>query len=345
MLNTSLFRWSYDTWTALAERHRWLQWAARWGVSAASLTLGILTLIVFRRGADYFPWILGYLILLWVGAVVFAHIRQALELRNRRFVRVALDFTIQNLHQDLLLFLLPIYYASTTLSSPNVLFLLLLAAAALLTTIDPWYQATILRYPWAGHVLFVFGLFASLNIGLPLIRLRSAWALVLSAILSLLALTPAIRRRFGLSWRHATRGAALGACLGVAILWSIRDWIPPGPLHLSAATFARSVERFEPVEPIRRVSAADLQAWGGLVCYTAVSAPAGLREPLYHLWRKDGTQVARVALSPILGGRPGGYRTYSKRSDLGADLAGRWTVDVLTVQGQLIGRVRLVVTS
>ncbi len=77
MLDTSLFRWSYDTWTALAERHRWLQWAARWGVSAASLTLGILTLIVFRRGADYFPWILGYLILLWVGGVVFAHIRQA----------------------------------------------------------------------------------------------------------------------------------------------------------------------------------------------------------------------------------------------------------------------------
>jgi hypothetical protein len=258
---------------------------------------------------------------------------------------VALDFTIQNLHQDLLLFLLPIYYAGTTLSSPNVLFLLVLVTAALLTTIDPWYQATILRYPWAGHALFAFGLFASLNIGLPLIRLRSAWALVLSAILSLLAMTPAIRRGFALSWRNATLGAALAAFLGATLLWSVRDWIPPGPLHLSAATFARSVERFEPVEPIRKVSTADLQAWGGLVCYTAVSAPAGLREPIYHLWRKDGIQVARVALSPILGGRPGGYRTYSKRSDLGTDLAGRWTVDVLTAQGQLIGRVRLVVTS
>lgn len=345
MPDTSLFRWSYDTWTALAARHRWLQWAASWGVSAASLTLGILTLIVFRRGADYFPWILGYLILLWVGGVVFTHIRQALDLHNRRLVRVALDFTIQNLHQDLLLFLLPIYYASTTLSSPNVLFLLLLVTAALLTTIDPWYRATILRYPWTGHALFAFGLFASLNVGLPLIRLRSAWALVLSAVLSLLALTPAIRRGFALSWRNATLGAALAACLGATLLWSVRDWIPPGPLRLSAATFARSVENLEPVEPIEKVSAADLQAWGGLVCYTAVSAPAGLREPIYHLWRKDGIQVARVALATIKGGRPGGYRIYSKRSDLGADLMGRWTVDVLTAQGQLIGRVRLVVTS
>ena len=345
MLDTSRFRWSYDTWTALAERHRWLQWAAEWGISAASLTLGIFTLIVFQRGADYFPWILGYLILLWVGGVVFARVRKALEVRNRHLIRVAFDFTIQNLHQDLLLFLLPIYYASTTLSSPNVLFLLLMVTAALLTTIDPLYRATILRYPWTGHALFAFGLFASLNVGLPLIRLRSAWALVLSAVLSLLALTPAIRRGFELSWRNATLGAALGASLGAAILWSVRDWIPPGPLRLSAATFARSVENLEPVEPIEKVSAADLQAWGELVCYTAVSAPAGLREPIYHLWRRDGIQVARVALATIKGGRPGGYRIYSKRSDLGADLVGRWTVDVLTAQGQLIGRVRLVVTS
>jgi hypothetical protein len=345
MPDTSLFRWSYDTWTALAERHRWLQWVAKWGISAASLLLGILTLIVFRRGVEYFPWILGYLILLWVGAVVFTHIRKALELRNRRLVRLALDFTIQNLHQDLLLFLLPIYYAGTTLSSANVVFLLLLAIAALLTTIDPWYQATVLRYPVAGHVLFVFGLFASLNVGLPLIRLRSAWALVLSAALSLLALAPAVRRRFALSWSSAILRAALMACLGATLLWFVRGWIPPGALHLSSATFARSVERLEPVEPIRRASAAELQAWGGLVCYTAVSAPAGLREPIYHLWRKDGVQVGLVALSPIKGGRPGGYRTYSKRSEFGLDLVGHWTVDVLTVQGQLIGRVRLVVTS
>jgi hypothetical protein len=218
-------------------------------------------------------------------------------------------------------------------------------AAALLTAIDPWYQATILRYRWASHALFAFGVFASLNVGFPLVRIWSAWALVLSAVLSQLALIPAIRRGFTQSWRNAALLAALGGALTATVAWSLRGWIPPGPLNLSTATFARSVERLEPVEPIRKVSAADLQAWGGLVCYTAVSAPAGLREPIYHLWRKDGIQVARVALSPILGGRPGGYRTYSMRSDLGADLVGRWTVDVLTAQGQLIGRVRLVVTS
>ena len=344
VIHKSLFGRSYDAWMALAERHQWLRWAAKWGLSLVSLLSGIVTLIIFRRGTDHFPWILGNLLLLWVGGVVFAHLRQALEVRNRRLIGVAMDFTLQSLHHELLLFLMPIYYASTTLSSRNVCFLLLHLAVTLLTAIDPWYRATILRYPWAAHALFAFGLFASLNVGLPLVQVRSAWALIFSPVLSLLALTPAIRRGFAQSWRNAALAAALGGSLAASIIWSVRDWIPPAPLYLSAATFARSVERLEAMEPIRRVSQADLQAWGSLACFTAVSAPAGLREQIYHVWRKDGIPFARIALSPIKGGRPGGYRTYSQRSDLGSDSGGRWTVDVLTAQGQLIGGVRLVVT-
>lgn len=337
-------RWSHDTWTALADRHPWLRWTARWGLSLASLLSGIATLIIFRRGTDHFPWILGNLLLLWVGGVVFAHVWQALEARNRRIIRLGAEFIMQSLHHELLLFLLPIYYASTTLSSRNSGFFLLHLGATILTGVDPWYRATILRYPWTAHALFAFGLFASLNVGLPLIRVWSGWALILSAFLSLLALTPVIRRRFALSWRKAALAAALGGSLAAAITWSFRGWIPPGPLYLSAATFARSVERLAPVEPIREVSAAELRGWDGLVCFTAITAPAGLREPIYHVWRKDGTLVARIRLSPISGGRPGGFRTYSQRSDLGANPAGHWTVDVLATQGQLIGRVRLVVT-
>jgi len=330
---------------ALAERYRWVRWATKWGLSLLSLLSGIATLVIFRRGTEHFPWILGNVLLLWVGGVVFAHLRQALEARNRPIIRVAVDFTLQSLHHELLLFLLPIYYASTTLGSRNLWFFVLHLTATLFTGIDPWYRAMVLRQsPWVGHLLFAFGLFASLNVGLPLIRVRSAWALLLSAILSVLALIPVIRRGFAFSWRNAVLVATLVGLLAASIIWSVRYWVPPAPLYLSGATFARSVEGLQPVEPVRKVSAADLQTWGGLACFTAISAPAGLREQIYHVWWKDGTLVTRIALSPISGGRPGGYRTYSKRSDLGADPVGRWTVDVLTGQGQLIGRVRLVVT-
>jgi hypothetical protein len=344
VIDAPLVRRAQEKWASLKGQHRWLGWTARWGLSLASLLAGIATLIVFQRGPDYFPWVLGYLLLLWVGGVLFAHFRQVLEARQHRIARVALDYTLQGLHQDLLLFLLPIYYASTTLSSRNILFLLLITAGTLLTSIDPWYQSTVLRYPWMAPALFAFGLFASLNVGLPLVKVRSGVALASSAFLTLLALIPFIRRRFSLSRRQAALGCALGGLFGAAAVWSIRDWIPPAGLYLSAATFARSVDQMTPIDPISSAPAATLRAWDGLVCFTAVSAPVGLSEPIYHFWRKDGAPIARIALSPIKGGRPGGYRTYSRRSDLGSDPVGKWTVDVLTAQGQLIGRVSLRVT-
>jgi hypothetical protein len=248
------------------------------------------------------------------------------------------------LFHGLLLFLLPIYYASTTPTSGNVLFLILLAGAALLTTVDPWYRALLRRFRWVEFVLFGLALFASLNVAFPLMAVQSSYALVLSGILSMLALVPAFRRSSDTSWRAALFRAAMCAAILPLLLWPLRRWIPPVPLHLTGATFARSIRQLEPEQAVSRISVTDLRSWGGVACFTAVAAPAGLRERIYHAWRKDGAVVANILLSPIRGGRPGGFRTYSWKADLGADPEGSWTVDVLTSHGQLIGRVRLVVT-
>lgn len=333
-----------DTWARLTARHPWLRWVEQWGISAGSLTLGLLTLFIFRRGLEYFPWFVGYLILLWLAGVVFAEARQALAARGRRVVWMAVDYAVQSLFHGLLLFLLPIYYASTTLTSRNVWFLLALASAALLTTIDPWYRAIRARFRWVEIVLFGFGLFASLNVAFPLLRVRSTWALLLSGIVSMLALAPVFRRGPVPSWRNALLRAGIWGAVVALILWPLRGWIPPVPLHLTRATFTRSVVRLEPAEPASTVTADELRAWGGIAAFTAVAAPAGLREPIYHVWRRNGAEVARIALSPIRGGRPGGFRTYSRKADLGQDPTGVWSVDVVTAHGQLIGRARLVVT-
>jgi hypothetical protein len=47
-----------------------------------------------------------------------------------------------------------------------------------------------------------------------------------------------------------------------------------------------------------------------------------------------------VALAPVLGGRREGYRTYSRKTSFPDDAEGRWSVDVVTASGQLIGRLR-----
>jgi hypothetical protein len=69
-----------------------------------------------------------------------------------------------------------------------------------------------------------------------------------------------------------------------------------------------------------------------------------LRQAIEHVWRRDGAVIGRVPLSPVLGGRAEGFRTWSRRSELAPPVAGRYTVDVLTASGQLIGRLRFTVT-
>jgi hypothetical protein len=328
----------------LKTRHPWLHWVGQWGIPIGSLVLGVLTLFFFRKGIEYFPWFVGYLLLLWLAGVAFAGVRQSLAARGRRMATMVVDYTVQTLFHGLLLFLLPIYYASTTVASGNVWFALLLAIGAVVTAIDPWYRALSARFRGLEVFLFGFGLFASLNIAFPLVGVRSTWAPFLSGLFSMLALAPIFRRGAGPSWPGALlRAAAWGASIAL-LLWPFRGWIPPAPLHLAAATFAHSILQLEPSEPVSRLPVEELRAWGEMVAFTAVVAPAGLEEPIRHLWRKDGRVVQDVLLSPVRGGRRAGFRTYSRKTGLGQGTAGSWTVDVLTIHDQLIGRIQLVVT-
>ena len=118
-----------------------------------------------------------------------------------------------------------------------------------------------------------------------------------------------------------------------------RSFIPPAPLALASSALARGIEGWDPVDPIAGgVSVAELRTWGSLVAYTAIYAPAGLRQPIEHVWRLDGRAVTVVRLSAIRGGRRGGFRTYSRKTGFPSDPIGRWSVDVMTSSGQLIGR-------
>jgi hypothetical protein len=92
---------------------------------------------------------------------------------------------------------------------------------------------------------------------------------------------------------------------------------------------------------VARVTMDDLHAWGGLTAFTPVVAPAALLQAIEHRWRHEGRVVSTVKLAtPVHGGRPGGFRTFSRKTDFPPDPRGHWTVDVMTASGQLIGRLR-----
>jgi Protein of unknown function (DUF2914) len=77
-----------------------------------------------------------------------------------------------------------------------------------------------------------------------------------------------------------------------------------------------------------------------LTVYTAVFSPTALATKIVHEWqyydRAQGEWITRdvIPLS-VVGGRAGGYRTFSREH---AITAGLWRVDVETLSGQAIGR-------
>jgi hypothetical protein len=138
--------------------------------------------------------------------------------------------------------------------------------------------------------------------------------------------------------------AGLLGLAAVVLVNAVRIAIPPAPLTVARSVLAWSVEEHEPVQPIgRQITVGDLRRFGGIVAYTAVYAPPSLRQAIVHVWRRDGRVEDVVRLSPIRGGRREGFRTFSRKSGFPADPVGRWTVDVMTPSGQLIGRMRFTV--
>jgi hypothetical protein len=318
-------------------------WIAEWGVSFASLTGGVLTLFVFRRGLPNVAYIVGYLLLLWLVFAVLVELRQPLAesgRRSGRLVITAADYTIQTLYHGLLLFVLPAYWASTTLTSRNVVFLGLLVLLTLLATFDPWYRAIVQPRPWLGYAFFVVSIFAALNVALPLVGLPPFWALMASAFAASLAITPVVRRAGDRTWVGALRVTVALGVVAVALAAVGRAWIPPAPLFMARAAILWDVLDLDNVEALpTTLSAAEVKE-RGLVAYTAIYAPAGLRQSVSHVWRHRGRVIEVVSLAPVLGGRREGYRTYSRKTSFPEDSEGRWSVDVVTASGQLIGRLR-----
>ena len=180
-------------WRGLLGRWPGLRWLETWGISFASLVLGLLTLFVFRRGLPHVGWVAGYLLLLWLLFAAFSELEATLREQGRHRVAGAGAYAIQSLYHGVLLFVLPAYYAATTLGSRNVFFLVAVAGGALLTAVDPWYRRLVGPRPWLGHVLLAFSIFAALNVALPLVGLRPILALEMSAVLAVVALLPAFR--------------------------------------------------------------------------------------------------------------------------------------------------------
>jgi len=328
--------------SVVATRPGVLGFVRRWGISIASFVGGLLTLFVFRRGLPHVAVIVGYLLLLWLLVAILVQARDALaisERRTHRFVLTATEYAVQTLYHGVLLFLLPAYWAATTLASINVWFFVTLAVLALIATFDPWYQAIVQPRPWAGYVFFLVSLFGALNLALPLIGVPPVAALAFAAWVAVVSLTPVVCRARQWRWSRGFAVTAVIGMLAASAALAGRAAIPPAPLFVADWRLDWNFPSADSPAP-RSPIPADALLQNGLIAYTAIYAPAGLKQPVDHIWRLEGQIINVIRLTPVEGGRREGYRTYSRKTSFPADPRGRWTVDVTTATGQLIGRLR-----
>lgn len=320
----------------------------RWGGSIASSVGGLLTLLVFRHGVAHVRWIVGYLLLAWIISAMVVQIHRAIvaaERRVHRLVIAAADYAIQSLHHGVLLFLLPPYWASVTLTSVNAPFFVLLVGFVVVATVDPWYRALVQPRPWLTALFFFVSTLGALNLALPLVGVPPHTALALAAYVATVALTPLLVHARGWSWLQAVGGTAVAGVALAALVYAGRAGVPPAPLFVAEKRLAWNFAMADYLQPVARAIPTRELRERGLVVHTAVYAPAGLTQPIRHVWRQHGKVVDDVTLSPVRGGRFEGFRTFSRKTAWPADPRGKWTVDVVTGAGQLLGRLSFRVTG
>jgi hypothetical protein len=159
------------------------------------------------------------------------------------------------------------------------------------------------------------------------------------------------RELIDMSWPPAVIFFAL-------LLFYFQNWIPPVPLALKDGGIYRRVKRVGENYEVRYSQPRWWQVWKNddgrfayvtgdtVYCFTAVFAPAGLRENIVHHWQKknsagDWFTTDRHSNLIRQGGRDGGWRSYSRKQNV---TPGEWRIEVETAKGRLLGRIPLEIT-
>jgi hypothetical protein len=310
---------------------------APWLIPLFSFGWGWASFLLMRRGEDFARALAILAFIGWPWLLAEPFLRKYLQNKTPgKLTDLVLTFIGQSVQQELLFFSLPLIIGATQLHVGQILFAAIAVAAALISTIDPLYNHRIAGRPVVGLAFHAYCSWLAALVVLPLVvhwPLERAlpYALifvVLWLLLTLprsLALLPSYRQR--LAW-----GAS---CVLIPLLvWQLRDNIPAAGLSVRDAQITQRIDNLVPGEPTPVIQAADLQR--GVIAFVSIRAPMGVAQSVIFEWR-HGALRERIS-SEIHGTRNSGWRTWSRKLNFPGNAAGKWTVDVLTPQGQLIKR-------
>ena len=268
---------------------------------------------------------------------------------------ILLIIAIQAAFGGLMSTFLVFYFRSATFSAAWPFLLILIVAFVCNELLKHRYSRLSFQISYLFLSIFSFAIYflpvVTHQIG-PKIFIASGIASLIAIAIFLVILFFATREKFYKSkWLVA---AGIGGIYIVFNILYFANIIPPIPLSLKDAGVYHSLSRdvdgnyvveyenegiksyFTAYDPYHYVS-------GDIVyAYSSVFSPTDININIIHQWQyydattKKWTDSARVVL-PLVGGRDGGFRTYSENSDL---TPGLWRVNIQTTQGQLLGRIK-----
>jgi len=312
-----------------------------------SLASGSVSALFMDRGPKRAAAVAAGTLAGWLSLVAL-HVLLRFELRPGksgrlpRYLLWAARFSGMSLTQGMLqlglFFCAPFYFHAAIVGVAHVdpWHTVFLAGLFLISALTLWDPLTewLLRQLLLAPLLPAVASFATLNCVLPGLGLstqRSLWiaaaAATLTPALMLGTLAPAGQRG-----RLAAFALLSGLALMVALRLGAARLIPATPLRLVRAELGTQLDGKWVRDPGDRFATTPDQ----LICATAIASPVGLRDRLFHVWRKDGRELWRIELS-FTGGRTEGYRTRSMLRHFPTPAHGHYECSVVTAAGQLLG--------
>jgi hypothetical protein len=312
-----------------------------------SLASGIVGAIWMDRGPKRGALVAAAAVSLWLLLLVLSWLARARAapppgLRGRLLQAAHFSSLLaaQSLVQLALFFALPFYVQAADQRDPgHLVFLGGLIALSAASLWDPLTERLLTR-PLLAPLLPAIASFVALAAVLPGLGLStraSLWTAALTAgagvFTTAVASAPEGRRA-----RAAGLALLAAALIPLALALGAVRIVPAAPLRLVDIAIGTQREDRWIKDPSERLDAPPER----LFCATAIWSPLGVKDRLFHVWTRDGRPRAKVELD-IRGGRPGGYRTFSRIAGFGRHATGSYRCSVQTQSGQVLGsrRVRI----
>jgi hypothetical protein len=257
--------------------------------------------------------------------------------RRRFFV---MTYLMKNLFQGMLFFLLPLYWKSGSADAKTLTIFYLLGGCAILSTLDLVFDRVLLRYKLVASLFFGITLFGCMNVAIPAL-FPSIPTIVILLVSGGLAISTFFFFHVPTIWlrRPPVMGAlATLVALGVLSFYYGRTAFPAVPMYIKAGGVGPSIAKdgsldYE-IKTLKSDSVDDIYA----VTDVAVIDQG---EHLSHTWRHEGNEIGHTDVEKIANpSEPHLVRVASHvdGKKLREKGIGRYTVDVETDSGQIVGR-------